>query len=225
MKKGLRDSFPIVLGYMPVAIAYGVLAKTSGVTLLTCYLLSALVYAGASQFIGLNLIALGLSTSEIVLTTFLVNIRHLLMSASLQTKLKSSRSLKAIIAFGITDEFFSVASFTKEPLDAKYVLPLEFAPYLTWTSFSVIGYLLGSILPELLKNSMNIALYAMFIALIIPEIKKHHVILGLTLLSGLVNGICIYLMHIPSGWSLMISIILVSFLATKHPAVKEAMDE
>lgn len=225
MKKGLRDSLPVVLGYMPVAIAYGVLAKTSGVSLLACYLMSALVYAGASQFIALNLITLGLSSSEIIITTFLVNIRHLLMSASLQPKLQKSKSLKAIIAFGITDEFFSIASFTEEKLDAGYILPLEFVPYITWSAFSVLGYMLGSILPEVLKESMNIALYAMFIALIMPEIKKHHVILGLTLFSGLINAICIYLLGIGSGWSLMISVILVSYAGMKHPAVREAIDD
>lgn len=225
MKKGLRDSLPIVLGYMPVALAYGVLAKTSGVSLLTCYLLSAIVYAGASQFIALNLITLGMSSYEIIITTFLVNIRHLLMSASLQAKLKKHKKLGPLIAFGVTDEFFSVASFTKETLEPKYVLPLEFMPYITWSAFSVLGYMLGSILPEILRESMNIALYAMFIALIMPEIKKHHIILALTVFSGLVNTICIYLLHIPSGWSLMISIILVSFAGMKHPAVKEAIDD
>lgn len=225
MNKGMKDALPIVLGYIPVGIAYGVLAKTSGVSLLVCYLMSVIVYAGASQFIALNLFTLGVSGPEIILTTFLVNIRHLLMSASLQPKLKNYSGLKGLIAFGVTDEFFSVASFTKNELKGSYLFPLEFIPYLTWTSFSVVGYLLGSILPEVLRSSMNIAIYAMFIALIMPEIKKHHIILFLTILSGIVNTICIYLLHIPGGWSIMISVILVSLFATFHPSVKEAIDE
>lgn len=224
-QSGFKDSFPIVLGYMPVAIAYGVLAKTAGISLTTCFLMSALVYAGASQFIALNMIILGISTGEIILTTFLVNIRHLLMSASVQQKIEKHPLLNPIYAFGVTDEFFSVASFTKNELKPKYILFLEFTPYITWVSFSIVGYLLGSILPEVLKSSMNIALYAMFIALIIPEIKKHHVILGLTVLSGLVNTICIYLLKIPGGWSIMISVILVSLVGMKHPKVKEAIDD
>lgn len=225
IKKGVRDSFPIVLGYIPVAIAYGILAKSANLSLVECFLISALVFAGASQFIAVNLLMLNVGIGEIILTTFLVNIRHFLMSASLTSKLEKHPSLNFLYAFGMTDEFFSVASFTKEPLKPTYSLALEYTPYFIWVLFSVVGFLLGSILPELLKESMNIALYALFIAIIVPEVKKHHAILLVTLLAGVVNTVCLYVFSIPQGWSILISVVLVSYFGAKHPKIKEAFHE
>lgn len=222
MKKGIKDSLPVVMGYIPVAIAYGVLAKTTGVSALICFLISAMVFAGASQFIAMNLMMLNISIGEIILTTFLVNIRHFLMSASLKKKLENVR-FKPIIAFGITDEFFSVASFSDQKMTTSYTLALEFIPYLTWVAFSMVGYSLGSIIPESLQLSMNIALYAMFIALIIPEIKKHYIILLVVLSAGLINTFCLYICHIPQGWSIVITVILVSFFGMKQEKVREAI--
>jgi 4-azaleucine resistance transporter AzlC len=224
-REGFKDSIPIVLGYIPVAIAYGILAKTAELSLLECFLISAMVYAGASQFIAVNLIMLKVGIGEIILTTFLVNIRHLLMSASLLSKLEKHPKLNFIYAFGMTDEFFSVASFTDKKLKPPYTLTLEFVPYVTWVSFSVVGYVLGSVLPELLKESMNIALYALFIAILIPEVKKHHIMLKVTLLAGMMNTVSLYVFRLPQGWSILLTIIVVSYFASKNEQVKEAFHE
>jgi len=120
MKNGFRDGIvdgiPIFLGYITVAITFGILSKNVGITMVDSILFSVLVFAGASQFIALNLLLLGVGVGEIVLTTLLVNFRHFLMSASLATRMtKDMKRWSPLIAFAVTDEVFSVASFKKGP--------------------------------------------------------------------------------------------------------------
>ncbi|WP_066500431.1 AzlC family ABC transporter permease [Abyssisolibacter fermentans] len=212
-KDGVIDSIPIVIGFVPIAMTFGILAKNADITMFHCILFSVLVFAGASQFIALNLILLGAGIGEIVLTTFLVNFRHFLMSASLTTKItKDMKKWSPFIAFGITDEVFSVASFKKGTLTKQYIISLELLAYSAWVSGTVLGYLVGGILPKIIKASMGIALYAMFVAILIPEAKKSIKPIILAGLSGIINSICIYFLTLPQGWSIVISIVLTSFI-------------
>jgi len=215
MKNGFRDGIvdgiPIFLGYITVAITFGILSKNVGITMVDSILFSVLVFAGASQFIALNLLLLGVGVGEIVLTTLLVNFRHFLMSASLATKMtKDMKRWSPLIAFGVTDEVFSVASFKKGPITRKYILSLEFVAYTAWVSGTIIGYLVGGILPDMVRDSMGIALYAMFAAILIPEVKKSGRGVILVCLSGAVNTLCQYFFAFPQGWSIVISIVIVS---------------
>jgi len=210
-KKGSQAGFPIVIGYLPIALAFGILSKTSGITLLESIMFSSIVYAGASQFMALTMIAMGAGTLGIVLTTFLVNFRHFLMSASIAGKIENEKkSILPLIAFGITDETFSVASFSKEKLTSGFMMGLEIAAYLSWNVGTMAGYLLGSTLPESIQASMGVALYAMFIALITPVAKKSHKVAALAILSGLVNTLVAKYTPVPQGWSIIIAILSVS---------------
>ena len=111
--RGVKSAVPIAVGYIPIAIAFGLLAKSAGVPSYVSALMSFLIYAGASQFIGVNLIVLGASWWEIVITTFILNLRHFLMTATIAQMLeeKASTKWRFLLAFGITDETFSVTSF------------------------------------------------------------------------------------------------------------------
>ena len=212
-KKGSQAGFPIVIGYLPIALAFGILSKTSGITLLESIMFSSIVYAGASQFMALTMIAMGAGTLGIVLTTFLVNFRHFLMSASIAGKIKNEKkSILPLIAFGITDETFSVASFSKENLTSSFMMGLELAAYLSWNVGTIAGYLLGSTLPDSIQASMGIALYAMFIALVTPMAKKFLKIASLVILSGIVNSLVGRFASVPRGWGIIIAIISVSIL-------------
>jgi len=212
-KDGINDGIPIFIGYITVAIAFGILSKNIGITMTDSILFSVLVFAGASQFIALNLLLLGAGIGEIVLTTLLVNFRHFLMSASLTTRMtKDMKRWSPLIAFGITDEVFSVASFKKGTLTNKYLLSLELSAYSAWVSGTILGYLVGGILPDIVKGSMGVALYAMFAAILIPEVKKSGKAVILAGLSGIINTFCRYLFVLPQGWSIVISIVVVSFL-------------
>ena len=210
---GIIDGIPIFIGYITVAITFGILSKNVGITMIDSILFSVLVFAGASQFIALNLLLLGAGVGEIVLTTLLVNFRHFLMSASLATRMtKDMKRWSPLIAFAITDEVFSVASFKKGTITKKYILSLEFAAYTAWISGTILGFLVGGVLPDVVRGSMGVALYAMFAAILIPEVKKTRKAVILVCLSGIINTLCRYLFALPQGWSIVISIVVVSLL-------------
>ncbi len=123
IKEGVVAGLPLVIGYFPVAVAFGILAKTTGISLMESFLFSFFVFAGASQFMALNLLAVGAGVGQIILTTLLVNFRHFLMSASLTTRItKDMKKWVPLIAFGVTDEVFSVVSFKEEDLTTKFIL-------------------------------------------------------------------------------------------------------
>lgn len=211
IKDGILAGLPIVIGYIPVAMAFGILSKTIGISIVDSLLFSVFVFAGASQFMALNLLHFGTGIGEIILTTLLVNFRHFLMSASFATRItKDMKRWIPFIAFGITDEIFSVASFTKEQITKEFMIALQLASYLSWIFGTAFGYLVGQVLPNTIKSSMGIALYAMFAAILIPEAKKSNKILVMALLSGLINTLLNYLKITTQGWNLVLTIVLVS---------------
>ena len=215
LRDGLKASLPLLIGYIPIAMAFGILAKTANLSFAETVMFSAFVSAGASQFMALNMFLAGAGLVQIILTTFLVNSRHFLMSASLSRKItKGMEKWVPFIAFAMTDEIFSIASFKKEQLTAKFMLGFEGITYLVWVLATAGGFIVGEILPAIVKESMGIALYAMFVGILIPEGKKSKKILLLAALSGIMNTVLSNIQMIPTGWSVIISIILVSALGT-----------
>lgn len=213
MQDGLKAGIPVVIGYLPISMAFGLLAKTTGVSLLGSFLFSFMVFAGASQFMALNLIQAGVNSMEIVLATLLMNFRHFLMSASLAARLEEKRKKwLPLVAFGLTDESFSLASTREEKPTVPFMLALQGTAYFSWVGGTVLGYLLGSALPTALQNSMGIALYAMFIAILLPEAKKSIKVTVLALSAGGIHALLFYLELLSSGWNLIIAIILASIL-------------
>lgn len=212
-KEGLAASTPLIIGYIPIAMAFGILAKTSGITFLETVMFSAFVSAGASQFMALNLLIAGAGLPQIILTTFLVNSRHFLMSASLSRRItENMQKWVPFIAFAMTDEIFSIASFKKEELTNKFMLGFEGTAYLVWVVATAGGFLLGNVLPVLVKASMGIALYAMFVGILIPEARKSKKVMGLAILAGIMNTILSSINILPAGWSVIIAIVSISAL-------------
>ena len=212
-KKGFQAGLPIAIGYMPIAMAYGFIAKSTGLSFLETIFMSAFVYAGASQYMALDMIAKGIGMIEIVLTTFIVNIRHLLMSAALNEKTeKDSLWKKAVYAFGITDETFSVAAMQREKLSAGYMVGLNFIAYGSWVFFSGLGYVIGSALPDFFQQGMSVALYAMFIGLIVPSMKENRKVVFLAFMSAIFNSCFISAGLLSAGWSIVLSTLLSAFL-------------
>lgn len=208
---GFKDGIPIFLGYFPVGMAFGMLAKGTGLSIIETLGFSMVVFAGASQFIAVSMIAMGASGMEIVLTTLFLNFRHFLMSASLAPKIHDNHDyLKPIISYFVTDESFSVASFAHGQLTGKYMLPMQLTGYFGWALGTGVGFMLGSVLPPLLQQSMGIGLYAMFVALLVPEMKKSTKAIVLSLLAGLVNTVISKGFGMAQGWSIVLSIIIVS---------------
>lgn len=213
IKDGFKDGIPIFLGYFPIAMAFGILSRSTGITLYETLAFSLIVFAGAAQFIGIGMIAAGVGGVEIIITVLFLNLRHFLMSASLSTKIRISHwVLKPIISFFVTDESFSVASFAKGNITEKYLIPMQLTGYFGWGIGTGVGFLLGSILPIMLQQAMGIGLYVMFIALLVPEIKKSKKVIVLSLMAGGVNTVFRNIVGMLQGWSIVLTIIIVSII-------------
>ena len=210
----MKTGLPVAFGYVPIAITFGLLAKANHLNSVESILMSVLVFAGASQFVAVNLLATGAGFGQIIITTFLVNIRHFLMSAALARPLgKQPKGLKTLIAFGITDETFSlVAMHAEQNDDPGFVAGVNTAAYLGWILGTAAGAMLVRGLPTMLQASMGIALYAMFIGLLIPGLKRTKANLAVALIAV---GLSLFtawgpplLTALDKGWKLIITTVI-----------------
>lgn len=206
---------PIILGYLPVSISFGLIAKSTGLSLKDTSFMSFIVYAGASQFMAIDLIKQGLSYGSIILACFLLNLRHLIMSASLSLKFKDvDKKFMPLIAFGITDETFSLVSFSREKVTAPYILTLFFSAHTVWWLGSVFGFVVGEILPKSVQLSLSLGLYGMFAALLFSQVKENKRVLPLAIMSMVIYIIVYKVFAISGGWDIIISILLSSALGS-----------
>lgn len=220
-KKGLHSGLTIAIGYFPVALTFGLLAKTTGLTLTETILMSVIVYAGASQYIALSLISLGTGAFEIILTTFIVNIRHFLMSASLNEFSEDDKIGKRLIySFGITDETFTVAAANEGTVSTGYMFGLTSIAYISWVVNSAIGYIIGANLPQTLQESMSVALYAMFIGLLVPSLKKSTKVVFLAVLAACFNTIFTLGEWLSTGWSIVAATLLSAVIIETVNSIK-----
>jgi 4-azaleucine resistance transporter AzlC len=214
--EGMKSAFPIAVGYIPIAIAFGLLSKSSGIPNYISILMSFMVFAGASQFMAVNLISIGISPIEIIAAVFILNLRHFLMSASISQRVEKGSSVKwqALLSFGITDETFTVASLRKErELNRMFLLGLNTLSFASWVCGTAAGIFLGGALPESLQASMGIALYAMFIGLLIPSLRKSKPVLIVTLIAVIFHSLLHYMpvfSNLSSGWGIIISTVIAS---------------
>jgi predicted branched-subunit amino acid permease len=167
----------------------------------------------AGQFAGTNLIIMGASLFEITLTTFIINIRYMLMSLSLTQRLDHHINLpkRLLVGFGVTDEIFSVASMEQGTLTFPYLLGLITGPVIGWTTGTALGAIISSALPESISNAMGIALYGMFIAIVLPVAKKSKPVTIIVAISVTIVCLLKYIpifMFISSGFRLIIATII-----------------
>ncbi|GEN53021.1 AzlC family ABC transporter permease [Halobacillus faecis] len=215
IKKGMIAGFPIMLGYLPIALTYGVLASRTGMTNLELTLMSVLVFAGAAQFLAVGMIAAGTGIIEIIIATFVLNFRHFVMSLSFVNRLKDvALKVKLPLSLGLTDETFTMSALYKDEAREKYggffYASLILTAYLSWVGGSYLGGVLGDVIPARLSDSMGVALYAMFIGLLIPSVKKNFKIAGIAVLAMLINFIC-QTLGMSQGWSIVMGTVLAAF--------------
>ncbi len=173
-RKGIKAALPIMVGYVPIGLAFGILASQQGITVGNIFLMSLFVYAGSAQFIATAMMFSGIQAISIISTTLLVNLRHLLMSASLAPHMKGFSSfIQSLISFGITDETFAVSGnyVQNNKASAGFFGGLHIASHASWILSTVIGGIFGSKLTETAKWGLDFALSAMFIGLLIPQLK------------------------------------------------------
>lgn len=208
---GLNSALPICLGYIPVAVTFAIISQTQGIPNFIIILMSVLVFAGASQFAAVGMLSTGSIMSEIILATFVLNLRHLIFSASLSRRLEKDLGSvwAALIAFGVTDESFATASLQAcDILPRYYLIGLNFAAYAAWVGGTGAGLFLSTLLPQLIKNSLGIALYALFIGLLIPAVRISRPAGTVMVLALATSSILFWvpgLNTIPTGWRIILS--------------------
>jgi 4-azaleucine resistance transporter AzlC len=209
--RGVKTGIPIAIGYIPIAITFGVISKSYNISSFVTGLMSFLIFAGASQFIGANLISVGASSLEIIITTFILNFRHFLMTSSLSQRIKGkpTNKLLSVLAFGVTDETFAVAALSKEEkLNPTMIIGLNTIAYMSWTFGTLVGVFMGDAIPDTLKSSMGIALYVMFIGLLVPAVKKNRTQFFVALIAIAISCTLYwvpFLKFISTGWRIIIS--------------------
>jgi 4-azaleucine resistance transporter AzlC len=174
LRDGLAAGWPICLGYLPIGMAFGILAQKAGLTPLEIGLMSLLVFAGSSQFIAVSMLAGGAAAPAIVATTFMVNLRHVLMSSALAVYLRAAhRGLLTLFAYGVTDESFAVnlPRFSAGTWSLSRALVVNHAANLTWFVSTVAGGVGGQYIPQGALG-IDYALVAMFICLLVFQIRK-----------------------------------------------------
>ena len=216
-KKGVRDGIPIALGYLPVSFAFGVTAVSLGVNELIAVLISATNLTSAGQLAGIAVIAALGSVFEIIITQLVINARYFLMSLTLTQKLDKKFTLldRLLCAVGITDEIFAVAVTNTKPVTKNYLLGLMTLPYIGWVGGTILGAILGGVLPTLIVNALNIALYAMFIAIVVPaamQNKKVYLVIFISILVSCAFYFVPILNTVNSGLVYVISALIASII-------------
>lgn len=173
-RQGLHDGLPICFGYLSVAFAFGIFSTGSGLSLLETLLISMTNVTSAGQLAGVPIIAAGGSLAELALAQLVINLRYALMSVSLSQKLAPDVRLgdRFVIAFVNTDEVYAVAASRPGSVGRGYMYGLIIPPFLGWSTGTLIGCIAGSLLPEMIVNALGIAIYGMFIAIVLPPARK-----------------------------------------------------
>ena len=192
---GCRDSIPMIVGILPFGLIYGALASLAGLSLGQALGMSLLVYAGSAQFIAISLLTLGSGMVVILLTTLVVNLRHVLYSAALQPYVgKLSQRWRVPLAFGLTDETFAVVQrryLARGMTDHGqwYHAGVALALYLSWVSSSLVGALFGQNVPNLAGWGLDFAMLATFIGIVVPALRNQPQIAA-ALVAGAVALFC-----------------------------------
>ena len=172
---GVKDGLPIGLGYFAVSFSFGIAgSKLLSWPLVTFISMTNLTSAG--QFAGLQIMSDAAGTFiEMALATFFINLRYSLMAISLSQKVAPSFGVgkRLMLATGITDEIYALAVSQSEPVTARYFAGLMVLPYIGWSSGTMCGAICGEILPVIVTNALGVALYGMFVAIVVPQMKAH----------------------------------------------------
>ncbi len=226
-KKGLKDGIPIALGYISVSFTFGLQAVSAGLTWWEAVMISFTNLTSAGQFAGLDIITRGDGFwIEMLCTQFIINLRYALMSLSLSQKTDNSVHgiHRWLTGFGITDEIFVVSMGNEKDISNKYLYGIILLPLLGWTGGTLLGAIAGNILPDVVRNSLCIAIYGMFLAIIIPPAKKNSAILKVVIISVLLS--CVFkwvpvLNNVSSGFVIIICTIAAASIGAIFFPVRE----
>ena len=225
--KGMHNGMPIALGYFAVAFTLGIAAKKCGMTAFQAGFMSLTNSTSAGEFAALDVIKSNAPYLEMAFMQLIINIRYMLMSCALSQKLDSSTPLihRILVAFGITDEIFGISIAVDGKLNPYYSYGAMAVALPGWTLGTSLGVITGAVLPARILSAVSIALYGMFIAVVVPPVKKNKVVAGVVIVSmcaSLLFTCAPYVKNISSGFRIVILTIIISLIAAVLFPVKDS---
>ena len=227
---GIQDGIPICLGYLAVSFTFGIMAKKVGVSIFDTVLISITNVTSAGQFAGLSLIASTASYIEMAITQLIINLRYSLMSCALSQKIdpKAPFFHRFLIAYGVTDEIFGVSVSKEGKISPFYSYGVISISVGGWVLGTFLGILSGNILPPRAISALSVALYGMFIAIIIPPAKGNRILAGIIIFSmaaSLLFTEAPILQNISSGFRIIIITLVIAGLAAWFFPVPDDVNE
>lgn len=216
--RGLRDGIPIAAGYLAVGFTLGIAARNAGMSVLQSGAMSAVMVASAGQFAAMGVIASGTGYLQMFITTLIVNARYLLMSCALSQKVPEDCPMghRLGISYLITDEIFGIAMNYEGRLDPRYNYGAGAIAVPGWVIGSMLGTAAGAVLPPIVTNALGVALYGMFLAIIIPPSRRDHrvaAVVAISMALSFVMAKAPFVRDIPSGTTVIILTIVISAIA------------
>ncbi len=229
-KNGMKDAVPISLGYIAVSFSFGIKAREAGVMIDQAVIMSATNFTSAGQFAALNIILVSAPFLEMAITQLIINLRYCLMSSALSQKIEKGTPFyhRFFIAAGVTDEIFGISIYRKNMLNPYYSYGAMSVALPGWAFGTFLGALSGELLPANVLSALGIALYGMFIAIIIPPSKGNKVLTTVLIVSSaasLLFTLMPFLNNISSGMRIIILTIIISGIAAYICPVKESQNE
>ena len=167
---GFRAMSPLWLGVVPFGLAYAVLARDAGLSLVETQSLSVLVFAGSAQVSAVGLFATGAAAAEIVLTTFLLNVRHLLYGLALGRRTPLHGWQRPVAAYFLTDEAFGVVA-ARDERSFPFLLGAELSLFAAWNAATLGGALVGGAIPDPARLGIDLVFPLAFLALLVPLVR------------------------------------------------------
>lgn len=228
--KGLTDGLPICVGYLSVSFAFGIFAVENGFTIWQALIISMTNVTSAGQLAAVPIIAGGGTLLEIAISQLIINSRYALMSVSLSQKVDKSINIfdRFIISFVNTDEVFAVASGQYGFVGKGYMYGLILTPYLGWSIGTLIGAAAGNILPGMIVSALGIAIYGMFLAIVVPPMKKEKSVILCVIIAVVLSCIFKYVpffANVPGGFAIIICAVFASLICAFVAPVKEEENE
>ena len=228
-REGCKNAIPICLGYIAVSFAFGIEASKIGMTTFQAAMTSLLNVTSAGQFSALEVIARNGSFVELAILQFIINLRYMLMSTALSQKLDGVNTLNRLgISYGVTDEIFAVSIFKKDKLYPMFSYGLILTSVFGWVFGTILGAVAGQVLPQILVSSLGLAIYGMFIAIIIPDTRVKKPVAVVVVTAMVMSCVFTYapvLKMISGGFRIIIVTIVVAAIAAFAAPVEEEAHE
>ncbi|MBR6525314.1 MAG: AzlC family ABC transporter permease [Clostridia bacterium] len=222
--RGVRNGIPIALGYLSVSFSFGIMAAAQGMTVWQAVLISLLSVTSAGQLAGLQIMQSPGQYMAMLISQLTINLRYAFMGISLSQKTDEhfTGKYRWLLATFITDEIFAMAC-AEESVSARYYAGLAVLPYSGWALGTLLGALLGSVLPPLVMNALCLAMYGMFVAIVVPRVQKEKPLFLVVLAAALLMCICHYMIPaLSAGLAISLCAVLAALLgACFFPAAEK----